>query len=138
MRGFEFRWGLQPGDAQDRGQRRTGRGLQERQGARVADQAAMILRLVLCVGGSERRGLADGDGAEKEQRERVADAVRCPAPHGLPVYSLGLDVLWLAQVTGGRHEGELGAANTDWGISRTRGKAASKEIDGQSYGRRAA
>src|ERR1017187_9936760 len=82
MRGFEIRWGLQTGDAQDRGQRRFGRGLQERQGARVADQAAMILRLMLCVGGSKRRGLAGGDGAEQEQRERVLDPGACPPRHG--------------------------------------------------------
>ena len=82
MRGFEIRRGFQPGNAQDRGQRRFGRGLQERQGARVADQAAMILRLVLCVRGGQRRGLTDGDGAEQEQHERVLDPVACPSCHG--------------------------------------------------------
>jgi len=42
----------------------------------------MILRLVLCVRGSERRGLTDGHGAQQEQRERVSDPVRCPPRHG--------------------------------------------------------
>jgi hypothetical protein len=37
--------------------------------------------------------LADGDGAEQEQQERVLDPVACPARHGEPVYSLGLDVV---------------------------------------------
>jgi hypothetical protein len=82
MRGFEIRRGFQPGNAQDRGERRSARGLQERQGARVADQAAMILRLVPFMRGSERRGLTDGDGAEQEQRQRVLDPVACPPRHG--------------------------------------------------------
>ena len=82
MRGFEIGRGFQPGNAQDRGQRRRGRGLQERQRARVADQAAVILRLVPHVLGSERRGLTDGDGAEQEQREGVSDAVACAPRHG--------------------------------------------------------
>jgi hypothetical protein len=42
----------------------------------------MILRLMLCVGGSKRRGLTGGDGAEQEQRERVLDPGACPPRHG--------------------------------------------------------
>jgi hypothetical protein len=62
MLGFEF----QPGDAQDRGLRHTDGGLQERQGAGKADQAAMILVPLMIR--SERRGLTGNDGAEQEQR----------------------------------------------------------------------
>jgi hypothetical protein len=60
----------------------------------------MILRLVPFVRGSERRGLADGDGAEQEQRERVSDAVACPPHHGEPVYSQEFDAVGLPTVTG--------------------------------------
>jgi hypothetical protein len=42
----------------------------------------MILRLVLCVRGGQRRGLTDGDGAEQKQHERVLDPVACPPCHG--------------------------------------------------------
>jgi hypothetical protein len=42
----------------------------------------MILRLVLGVRGSERRGLTDGDGAEQEQGERVTDPGACAPRHG--------------------------------------------------------
>jgi len=79
--GVEIRCGFQPGKTQDRVQRHTGGGLEEKQGARVADQTTMILGSVPLMRASERRGLTGGDGEEQEQRDHTLHLVVRPARH---------------------------------------------------------